>query len=143
MQLKFWPGYRAMQHRHPTRGEVSMSELSRAEAIADETAELSERVALSNKHALELLVGSQQILLEEVIFASNEALDRARTETHLLAEFVSKLAGVHSVQGIQTMVEECGRHQLDFIRRDCDRLFKHGQRLVDASVNLVGQRWQN
>jgi hypothetical protein len=120
-----------------------MSELSRANAIADETAELSERLALSNKHALELLVGSQQILLEEVLFASNEALDRARTETHLLAEFVSKLAGVHSVQGIQTMVEECGRHQLDFIRRDCDRLFKHGQRLADASVNLVGQRWQN
>jgi hypothetical protein len=120
-----------------------MIELSRAKAIADETAELSERVALSNKHALELLIGSQQILLEEVLFASNEALDRARTETHLLAEFVSKLAGVHSVQGIQTMVEECGRHQLDFIRRDCDRLFKHSQRLVDASVNLVGQRWQN
>lgn len=120
-----------------------MSELSGAKALAAETAELSERVALSNKHALELLVGSQQIILEEILFASNEALDRVRTETHLLAEFTSKLAGVHSVKGIQTMVEECGRHQIDFVRRDCDRLFRHGQRLIEAGVNLVGQRWRN
>ncbi|MGY3451007.1 hypothetical protein [Bradyrhizobium sp. USDA 4353] len=120
-----------------------MSELSRANIVAAETAELSERVALSNKHALELLIGSQQIILEEMLFASNEVLDRARTETHLLAEFVSKLAGAHSVKGIQTMVQECGQHQLDFVRRDCDRLFRHGQRLIDASVNLVGQRWRN
>ncbi|GLH77473.1 hypothetical protein SSBR45G_23810 [Bradyrhizobium sp. SSBR45G] len=120
-----------------------MSELSGANAVAEETAALTERVALSNKHALELLIGSQQIILEEMLFASNEALDRARTETHLFAEFVSKLAGVHSVKGIQTMVQECGQHQLDFVRRDCDRLFRNGQRLIDASVNLVGQRWRN
>ena len=120
-----------------------MSELPGVNAMADETAELSERVALSNKHALELLIGSQQIMLEEILFASNEALDRARTETHLFAEFVSKLAGVHSVKGIQTMMQECGRHQVEFVRMDCDRLFKHGQRLIDASVNLVGQRWRN
>ncbi|CCE02645.1 hypothetical protein [Bradyrhizobium sp. STM 3809] len=120
-----------------------MSELSGANALAEETAQLTERAALSNKHALELLIGSQQIVLEEMLFASNELLDRARTETHLFAEFVSKLAGVHSVKGIQTMVQECGQHQLDFIRRDCDRLFRHGQRLIDASVNLAGQRWRN
>ncbi|WP_316180039.1 hypothetical protein [Bradyrhizobium sp. SZCCHNRI1009] len=120
-----------------------MSEFSGTKILADETAELSERVALSNKHALELLVGSQQIIMEEILFASNEVLDRARTEAHLLAEFVSKLAGVHSVTGIQAMVQECGRHQIDFVRRDCDRLFKHGQRLIDASVNLMGQRWRN
>jgi hypothetical protein len=120
-----------------------MSELSGANAVAEETAKISERVALSNKHAVELLIGSQQIVLEELLFASNEVLDRARTETHLFAEFVSKLAAVHSVKGVQVMVEECGRHQLDFVRRDCERLFKHGQRLIDASVNLVGQRWRN
>lgn len=120
-----------------------MSQLSGANAMADETAELSERVALSNKHALEVLIGSQQIVLEEILFASNEALDRARTETHLLAEFVSKLAGAHSVRGFQAMVQECGQHQIDFVRRDCDRLFKHGQRLIDASVNLAGQRWRS
>ncbi|WP_035643710.1 hypothetical protein [Bradyrhizobium sp. ORS 375] len=120
-----------------------MSELSGPNAIAEETAQLTERVALSNKHALELMIGSQQIVLEEMLFASNELLDRTRTETHLLAEFVSKLAGVHSVKGIQTMIQECAQHQLDFIRRDCDRLFRHGQRLIDASVSLVGQRWRN
>ena len=48
-----------------------MSELPGVNAMADETAELSERVALSNKHALELLIGSQQIMLEEILFASN------------------------------------------------------------------------
>ena len=122
---------------------MPMSQLSGANAMADETAELSERVALSNKHALEVLIGSQQIILEEILFASNETLDRTRTETHLLAEFVSKLASVHSVRGIQAMVQECGQHQIDFIRRDCDRLFKHGQRLIDASLNLAGQRWRS
>ena len=98
-----------------------MSESSGPNAISEATVDMSERVVLSNKHTFELIVGSQQIMLEELLFAGNEALERARTETHLLAEFASKMASVHSVQGIQAMVQECGRHQIDFLRRNIER----------------------
>jgi hypothetical protein len=119
-----------------------MSESSRPNAISEATVDMSERVVLSNKHAFELMIGAQQIMLEELLFAGNEALERARTETHLLAEFASKLASVHSVRGIQAMVQECGRHQIDFLRRDSERVYKHGQRMIDAGVNLMGLRWR-
>ena len=32
-----------------------------------------------------------------------------RTETHLYSEFVSKMAGSHSVKNLRTIYEECGR----------------------------------
>ena len=51
-------------------------------------------------------------------------------------EFVAKMAGAHSVKDIRTMWEECSKHQVDFIRRDCDRVFKHGERLIEATSNL-------
>ncbi|WP_407179263.1 hypothetical protein [Bradyrhizobium sp. STM 3562] len=87
---------------------------------------------------INVLFGAQRVLVEEAIFATEEWFDRARTETHLLAELLSKMAGAHSVNNIQTMCRECGQHQIDFIRRDCDRLFKHGQRMVEAASKLVG-----
>ena len=34
------------------------------------------------------------------------------------------------------MCEECGQHQIDFIRRDSERLFKHGERMIEADVEL-------
>jgi hypothetical protein len=69
-------------------------------------------------------------------------MERARTETHLLAEFVSKLAGSHSVKDIRTIYAECARHQLDFLRRDCDRLFRHGDRAIEAASRLFDNRPQ-
>jgi hypothetical protein len=51
----------------------------------------------------------------------NETLDRARTEIQLLTELVSKLAAAHSVKDIKLMLEECGQHQIEFIRRDSAR----------------------
>jgi hypothetical protein len=74
--------------------------------------------------------------LEEAVFATQEWLDRARTETHLFAEFSSKMAGAHSVNNVKTMFEECGQHQIDFIRRDCERIFKHSRRMIDAASSL-------
>jgi hypothetical protein len=67
-------------------------------------------------------------------------LDRARTETHLFAELISKMAGAHSVKDIKTMYEECGQHQIDFIRRDCKRVFKHGHRMIETTSNLFSNR---
>ena len=70
------------------------------------------------------------------MFAGNEMLERTRTETHLFSEFVSKMAGSHSVKDLKTMCEECGRHQIDFVRRDSERLFKHGERMLEAASKL-------
>jgi len=98
------------------------------------------KLGQANKFALDLLFGAQQVMLEEMVFAGDELLDRARTETHLFTEFVSKMAGAHSVNNIKTMYEECGQHQIDFIRRDCERLFKHGQRMIETTSRLLRDR---
>ena len=37
------------------------------------------------------------------------------------------------------MYEECGQHQIDFIRRDSERLFKHGERMIETASNLSQQ----
>jgi len=41
------------------------------------------------------------------------------------------------------MVEECGQHQIDFIRRDCDRIFSHSRRMMDAVSRLFGRPAEN
>lgn len=117
---------------------MSTLELSNADVTAAEstTTEAQAQLAKANERAASFLFGAQKLVFEELIFASNELLDRAQTEMHLLSELVSKIAGAHSVKDIRTMYEECSKHQLDFIRRDCDRVFRHGERVVDATSNL-------
>ena len=115
-----------------------MPELSEpAAALVKQSAiDASARLTKANKHALDFMMGAQKMMLEEMVFASNELLDRAKTETHLLAEFISKMAGSHSVKDLKIMFQECGQHQIDFIRRDSDRLFKHGERMIQATAKL-------
>ena len=86
------------------------------------------------------MMGAQKAMLEEMVFAGNEMLDRTRTETHLFSEFVSKMAGSHSVKDLKTMCEECGQHQIDFVRRDSERLFKHGERMIETTSKLFSNR---
>jgi hypothetical protein len=38
----------------------------------------------------------------------------------------------HSVNDIMMMYEVCSQHQIAFVRRDCARLFKHAERLIDV-----------
>ena len=40
------------------------------------------------------------------------------------------------------MWQECGQHQIDFIRRDSERLFKHGERMIEATSKLFSNRPQ-
>ncbi len=94
----------------------------------------------ANRRASEFMFGLQKLVLEEMVFVANEMLDRTRTETHLFAEFASKLAASHSVKDWRTMCNECSQHQLDFIRRDCDRLFRHGERMIEVTSRLVRPR---
>lgn len=96
-----------------------------------------------NQSTLEFMLGAQKILFEEMVFFVDEALERTRTETHLFSEFVAKMAGAHSVRDVRTMCQECGQHQLDFIRRDTERLFRHGERMIAATSNLINGRAAN
>jgi hypothetical protein len=91
-----------------------------------------------NQSVMDFMLGAQRILFEEMVFFGNELMERTRTETHLFSEFISKMAGAHSVRDVRTMCQECGQHQLDFIRRDTERLFRHGERMIAATSNLIG-----
>ena len=115
-----------------------MMELSvpRADILDQSAADAATQLTKANQHALDFMSGTQKILLEEMVFTGNEMLERVRTETHLFSEFISKMAGSHSVKDLKTMCEECGRHQLEFLRRDSDRLFRHGERMLETASRL-------
>ena len=93
-----------------------------------------------NQSALEFMFGAQRMMFDEFIFFTDEMLERTRTEVHLFTEFVAKMAGAHSVKDVKTMCQECGQHQLDFLRRDSERLFRHGERMIANTSNLISGR---
>jgi hypothetical protein len=121
-----------------------MSELSEPlnEVVEQSVTDAATRMTKVNKHAMDFMIGAQKVLLEEMMFASNELLERSRTEMHLFSEFVSKMAGSHSVKDLKAMGDECAQHQIDFIRRDSERVFKHGERMIAATANLFNSRPQ-
>ena len=96
-----------------------------------------------NQGALAFMLGAQRMMFEELVFLGDQMLERTRTEMHLFTEFVAKMAGAHSVKDVRTMCQECGQHQLDFCRRDSERLFKHGERMIAATSNLINGRSLN
>jgi hypothetical protein len=109
-----------------------MGDYSRQQ-IATEKAEPS---VGADANPMEVMFDAQRLMLGEIAFASNEWIERTVTETHLLAEFLSKLAEAHSVNGLRAMYEECGQHQIDFLRRECDRLSRHGKHVIEVSSSL-------
>lgn len=113
-----------------------------AAIIEDSIAKTVERTRNTNKRLVDFMFGAQKAMLEELIFVGTEALDRARAETQLFSEFSSKMAASHSVKDLRTMWEECGQHQIDFVRRDSERLFKHGERMIETAANLFNGRPQ-
>jgi len=66
-----------------------MTELSEQSAalVEQSVADTATRLTKANKNALDFLMGAQKAMLEEIVFAGNEMLERTRTETHLLSEF--------------------------------------------------------
>jgi hypothetical protein len=113
-----------------------------AAIIEDSVAATVARWNKTNKCILNVMLGAQTVMLEEMIFAGKEALDRVLTETHLFSEFSSKMAAAHSVEGLKTMCQECGQRQIDFVRRDSDRLFRHGERMLEVAsgCSVTGHR---
>lgn len=109
-----------------------------AAIIEDSVANAVARVTRVNRIAFEFMFGAKKLMLEEIAFVGNDMFDRTRTEMHLLSEVASKMASTHSVKDLKTAFEECGQHQINFIRRDCDRLFRHGERVIEATSKLFG-----
>ena len=122
-----------------------MSELSERAAFGSFPAAANEEAEADklNPGALEFMLGTQKMMLEEMVFLGDEMLERTQTEMHLFTEFVAKMAGAHSVRDITTMCQECGQHQLDFLRRDTERLFRHGERMIATSSKLISGRSLN
>src|ERR1700682_2563459 len=101
-----------------------------AAIVEPSAADAATRIAKAHKQSLDFMFGAQKIILEEMVFASNEMLDRARTETHLLSEFVSKVAGSHSVKDLKTMWQECGQHQIALFRGAPERVVHSAPRVI-------------
>ena len=121
-----------------------MAGLSEARELTEQTAaDAVVRVTRVNMNTLNFLFGAQRLLLAEFLFGSNEMFERGRTELHLLTEFLAKMAGVHSVNGIREMAVECAQHQINFIRRDSERLFNHGQRSIETASKLLSGRFDS
>jgi hypothetical protein len=104
--------------------------------------EAEARLTTASSDGLQFMFGAQKLIASEITFAADQMMERAKTETHLLSEFISKLAGSHSVKDLATMYGECAQHQLDFIRRDCERLVKHSERVVAATSKLFSSQAQ-
>ena len=116
-----------------------MTELSEqvASGSAESAATGAAQASQLNQNAVEFLIGAQRLMFEEFVFYTDEMLERARTEMKLFTELGAKLAGAHSVKDVNTMCRECGQHQLDFLRRDSERLFKHGARIIATTSHLI------
>src|SRR4051794_11667730 len=119
---------------------VEHSETVAGTAAEQTPAELRQLVPTANERVAAFAVSAQSLVLEELIFASTAFVERTQMEMNLCSELVSKIAEAHSVKDIGTMYEECSKHQLDFIRRDCDRMFRHGERLIESASSLFKGR---
>ena len=93
-----------------------------------------------NQRAASLTLGARKLIFEQLQFASNEFWERTQIEMHLFSEFVSKMAGVQSVGDMRALYAECSKHQIEFVRRDFDRVFKHGEWMIEATSNLFKSR---
>jgi hypothetical protein len=131
----------ASRYRFPRtfKSERVMTELSEQDtSVSTESAAKGEvQASQLNQNAVEFMIGVQRLMFEEFVFYTDEMLERTRTEMKLFTEFAAKIAGAHSVKDINTMCRECGQHQLDFLRRDSARLFKHGERMIATTSHLI------
>ncbi|MGY3534494.1 hypothetical protein [Bradyrhizobium sp. USDA 4452] len=92
----------------------------------------------ANRYTLSLFSGAREMLLDEMLFASKEFFERIVAETTIFNELLAKLAEAHAVRDYATMYRERAQHQLDFVRRDMDRILKHGQRGVRDRAGRYG-----
>ena len=119
---------------------MSMQKLSEPGTVTHEAA-----IAMgqANKRSLGFIFGTQKLLLDEMVFAGSELMERAQSEMHLFSELAAKMAEAHSVRDYRKMYQECGKHQIEFVRRDCDRIWRHGEHIIEAASNLFNSQSLN
>jgi hypothetical protein len=120
-----------------------MTELSAQEAAKDEplASDAASEIIKTERYALYCLADARNVMLDEMLFAGNELLDRTIAETEIFNEFLAKMAEAHSVRDLGAMYRECSRHQVEFIRRDTARLLKHSERVIDNTSKLI-ETWR-
>jgi hypothetical protein len=94
----------------------------------------------ASRRMLHFVLGAQRIIFEEMVFTAEAMLERMRIETHLYGEFAAKLASSHSVQDWKAMGSECSQHQLEFARREYERVFRHGEQLIERASNWLNSQ---
>jgi hypothetical protein len=109
---------------------MPMQKLSKPGTVTHEAAIAMDQ---ANKRGFGFIFGAQKLLLEEMVFAGNELMECAQSEMHLLSELAAKMAEAHSVRDYRTMYQECSKHQVEFVRRDCDRVWSHGEHFIKAA----------
>jgi hypothetical protein len=121
------------------KSEMVMTELSEqvASGSAESAAKAEAQASQINQSAVEFMIGAQKLMVEELVFYTDEMLERTRTEMKLFTELAAKMAGAHSVKDVNMMCRECGQHQLDFLRRDSERLFRHSERMIATTSHLI------
>jgi hypothetical protein len=114
--------------------ELLEHDVAKDEPLANDAAS---EMAKTNRYALYRMADARNVMVDEMLFAGSEFLDRAITETQLFNEFLSKMAEAHSVKDLGAMYRECSRHQVEFIRRDTERLLKHSERVIDNTAKFL------
>lgn len=115
-----------------------MSEVQSVEKFANgnKSGDVVSELAGINKRSLDFIFGAQKVILDEMVDLGNDALERSQAELSVANEFVAKIAEAHSAKGFREVYDECGKHQVDFFRRDSERVFKHWQRFLDRASKL-------
>lgn len=123
----------------PAGAEIAANEMSEPSGVTNGPSHTdpAAQLARANGYAISLLSGLRDIMLDEMVFAGTEFLERAVAETAIFNEFLAKLAEAHSIRDYSAMCQTCTRHQLDFIRRDTERVLKHSERTIDNAAKLV------
>jgi hypothetical protein len=94
------------------------------------------RLVESNRYALDVTIGVQKALLDEMAKASAEMLERFRSEIEVASEFVARIASAHSVREIAAACNDCSEHQAEAFRIDSQMLFRHSQRICEQASKL-------
>jgi len=98
-----------------------------------------EQFTRSGRQAVDLAFELQKAYLDEMAQASDEAMERLRSEMEIGAEFVARMACAHSVHEIASAFSDCGGHQADVLRRDSERMLRHGQRIYEQVSRLFAE----
>lgn len=96
-----------------------------------------DQIARPGRQAVDFVFELQKAYLDEMAQASDEALERLRSEIEIGAEFIARMACAHSVHEIASAFSDCGGHRADVLRRDSERMLRHGQRICERASKLL------